>query len=76
MEEEEEEERRVGLNISTEKTKVWSISERNQDKIAVNEIDIKDVGEFTYLGAKVCKEGVGMEDPKNRLSKARARSSD
>ena len=30
------------------------INTGNQDKIVVNEIDIEDVDEFTYLGAKAC----------------------
>ena len=42
------------------------INARNQDKIVVNEIDIEDVDEFTYLGAKVCKGGGGMKGLKNR----------
>ena len=33
---------------------------------------IADVDEFTDLGATVCKEGGGMKDLKNRLSKARS----
>ncbi|CAB4000379.1 Hypothetical predicted protein [Paramuricea clavata] len=32
---------------------------------------IEDVEEFSYLGATVCKDGGGMKDLKNRLSKAR-----
>ena len=62
----EEEARRVGLKVSTKKTKTTRINARNQDKIVVNEIDIEEVDEFTYLGAKVCKEGGGMKDMKNR----------
>ena len=31
----------------------------------------EEVEEFTYLGAKMCKEGGGVKDLKNRLSKAR-----
>ena len=45
---------------------------RNLEKIIINgQRDIEDVDEFVFLGAKVCKEGVGMKDLKNRLSKAR-----
>ncbi|KAL9987355.1 hypothetical protein ACROYT_G001645 [Oculina patagonica] len=47
------------------------INARNQEKITINGQDIEDVNEFVYLGAKVCKEGGGMKDLKNRLSKAR-----
>ena len=34
-------------------------------------MDVKNVDEFTYLGAKVCKEGGAMKDLTNRRSKAR-----
>ena len=47
------------------------INSRNQEKIIINGQDIEDVDEFVYLGAKVCKEGGGTKDFKNRLSKAR-----
>ena len=49
------------------------INARNQDKIVVSEISNyrgRCIDEFTYLGAKVCKEGGGMKDLKNRRSSA------
>ena len=67
----DEEARRVGLKINGEKTKTMRINARNQENIIINGQDIEDVEEFVYLGAKVCKEGGGMKDLKNRLSKAR-----
>jgi len=66
-----EEARQVGLKVSTEKAKVMRINARKQEKIVVNEIDIDDLDKFTYLGAKVCKEGGAIKDLTNRLSKAR-----
>ena len=63
-----EEARRVGLKINEEKTKAMRINARNQEKVITNGQDIEDVVEFMYLGAKVCKEGGGMKDLKNRLS--------
>ena len=33
--------------------------------------DIGEIEEFNYLGATICKEGGGMKDLKNRLSKMR-----
>ena len=66
-----EETRRVGLKINKEKTKAMRINARNQKKIIINGQEIKQVDEFEYLGAKVCKEGGGMKDLRNRLSKAR-----
>lgn len=67
----EEEARWVGLKINTGNTKTMRINARNQEKIKINGQDIEDVDEFTYLEAKVCKEGGGMKDLKKRLSKAR-----
>ena len=67
----DEDTRRVGLKINKGKTKAIRINTRNQEKIIINGKDVEDVDEFVYLGAKVCKEGGGIKDLKNRLSKAR-----
>ena len=40
----------------------------------MNGEEVKDVGEFPYLGATVDKEGGGSRDIKNRLQKARGAS--
>ena len=66
-----DEARRVGLRINIDKTKLMKINVRNQEKITIGGRDIEEVDEFTYLGAIVCKEGGGMKDLRNRLSKAR-----
>ena len=63
--------KRVGLKINLGKTKVLRINAKNQTEISIDGQDIEDVQDFTYLGAKVCQEGGGMEDLKSRLSKAR-----
>ena len=69
----DEEVRRVGLKINTEKTKVMRINVKNQELMMIDGQGVAEVDEFTYLGATVCKEeGAGMKDPKNRLSKARS----
>ena len=55
-----------------ENTKVMKINAKNQERISINRLDdIEKVDEITYLGAKLCKEGGGMKDQRNRLSKAR-----
>ena len=33
--------------------------------------NIEEVEEFLYLGAKMCKEGGGVKDLRNRLSKGK-----
>ena len=66
-----EEATRVGLKINKGKTKVMRINGKTQEKVAIDGQDIDEVEEFNYLGAIICKEGGGMKDLKNRLSKAR-----
>ena len=61
----------MGIKINKEKTKAMMINARNQEKIISNGQYIEDVDVFVYLGAKVCKEGGGMRDLKNRSWKAR-----
>ena len=59
--------KRVGLKINLDKTNVIRINAKNQAPISIVGKDIKEVEEFTYLGAKANKEGGGMEDSQNRL---------
>ena len=56
--------KRVGLKINLDKINVIRINAKNQAPISIVGKNIKEVKEFTYLGAK-------MEDLQNRLSKAR-----
>ena len=65
--------RRVGLKINVQKTKMMRINSSSQElfTIGTRHDRIEDVEEFCYLGATVCKDGGGMKDLKNRLSKAR-----
>ena len=67
-----EEAAKTGLKINTHKSKVMRFNARNHDGIEVNGNKIDDVDSFTYLGAKMTKEGGGKEDIDNRLAKARA----
>jgi len=63
---------RVGLKINAQKTKMMRINQNSQEPFTIGaQGRIEDVEEFTYLGAIVCKDGGGMKDLKNRLSKAR-----
>ena len=67
----DEESKRVGLKISMQKAKVMKVNAKNQEGITINGLDnIEEIEAFTYLGAKMCKEG-GVKDLQNRLSKAR-----
>ena len=64
--------RRGRLKINWDKTKMIKINPKQQGPIIINDKEIEDVGEFTYLGAKVCREGGRMKDLRNRLLKARS----
>ena len=48
------------------------MNELQQDKITINGKEMEDINEFTYLGAKICRESGGMKDLRNRISKARS----
>jgi hypothetical protein len=63
--------KRVGLRINLGKRKFVRIKTKTQTRINIDGQVIKEVEEFAYLGAKVSKEGGGMKDLQNGLSKAR-----
>ena len=63
--------KRVGLKISMDKTKIMKINSKSNVGIKINGSNVEETEEFTYLGAKLCKEGGGMRDLRNRISKAR-----
>ena len=67
----DEEVRRVGLKINTEKTKVMRINVKNQELIMIDGQGVAEVDEFTYLGATVCKKGrCRYERPEKQTFKA------
>ena len=65
----------MGLKINIGKMKVMRIKQETRKAVRIDghDIDHEDVDEFTYLGASVCncKEGDGMKDLRNSLSKAK-----
>ena len=67
-----EESARVGLkpNMRNDKT-LRSECASSREKIVVDDEEVDDIKEFTYLGAIVDKEGGGSKDIINRLQKAR-----
>ena len=54
-----------------QKCKVMRINNRNNNVVALNGENIKDVEKFVYLGATVSREGGGTDDIKYRIRKAR-----
>ena len=62
---------RTSLRVNVGKCKVMRVNARNNEAITANDLALEDVEKFNYLGATVCKQGVGEEDIKTRLRKAK-----
>ena len=63
--------RQVGLNISTDKTKLMKINARSDQQVTIDNKNIEDVQEFVYLGSTITTDGNSEMDVLHRLSKAR-----
>ena len=63
--------KRVGLNISTKKTKVMTINAL-VEPVVLNEEPLEKVEDFTYLGSILGKDNGAGKDSKARLNKGRA----
>jgi hypothetical protein len=63
--------KKVGLKINEKKTKMLRMNNKKKEAVKIERNDIEDVDEFTYLGAKVSKDGGAGSDMKSRINKAR-----
>ena len=62
----------VGLKLNTRKCKTLRTEfSRNSESIVVSSEEVKDVEEFSYLGAIVEKKGGGSEDIRNNAEGTR-----
>ena len=61
---------KVGLRISTEKTKVMSMKELQQLVLKVNQQEAEEVENITYLGSSISNKGATERDISCRLGKA------
>ena len=61
---------KVGLRISTEKTKVMSVREQQPMVLKVNQQEAEKVEHFTYLGSNISNKGVTERDISCQLGKA------
>ena len=62
---------KVGLHVNKDKTKTMRNNCQTADPVKLGEQDIEDVTEFTYLGAKVTKDGNTEAEIKTSINKAR-----
>ena len=61
---------KVGLRISTEKTKVMSVREQEPLVLKVNQQEAEEVENFTYLGSGISNKGATERDISCQLGKA------
>ena len=62
---------KVGLHVNKNKSKTMRNNCQTADPVKLGEQDIEDVTEFTYLEAKVTKDGNTEGEIKTRINKAR-----
>ena len=61
---------KVGLRISTEKTKVMSVREQQSLALKVNQQEVEEVENFTYLGSSISNKDATEQDMSCKLGKA------
>ena len=61
---------KIGLKVNTKKTQVLRMNAGVQDAITLNDRELEDVDEFTYLGSIVTTDGDCTREINMRISKA------
>ena len=62
---------RTGLRINKKKTQILRINSKCENRILIDDQELKEVDKYNYLGANVSKQGGGGDDIVNRMCKAR-----
>ncbi|XP_053390161.1 uncharacterized protein LOC128553077 [Mercenaria mercenaria] len=62
---------KVGLTLSSSKTKVLSINSTDETFITVNDAPLEQVSDFTYLGSVICNDNAAQKEIQTRPSKVR-----
>ena len=62
---------RTGLRINKKKTQILRINSKCENRILIDDQELKEVDKYKYLGANVSKQGGGGDDIVNRICKAR-----
>ena len=63
--------KQIGLNINSDKTEVMKINSKSNQPLTINNMNVEEVQEFTYLGSKITTDGDSGADVKGRINKAR-----
>ena len=62
---------RTGLRINKKKTQILRINSKCENRILIDDQELKEVDKYNYLGANISKQGGGGDDILNRIPKAR-----
>ena len=62
---------RTGLRKNKKKTQILRINSKCENRILIDDQELKEVDKYNYLGANVSKQGGGGDDIVNRIRKAR-----
>ena len=62
---------RTGLRINKKKTQILRTNSKCENRILIDDQELKEVDKYNYLGANVSKQGGGGNDIVNRIHKAR-----
>ena len=62
---------RLGLDIYKQKTQVLKINTSNKESVKINEIQLKEVETFTYLGSIINQKGGTDDDVKAPIGKVK-----
>ena len=61
----------IGLMINTNKTKVMKINAKQHLALMIDNRQVEEVDDFTYLGSKITSDGNSEKDVQQRINKAR-----
>ena len=61
---------KLGLKVNTRKTKLMKINHKSNNPVTINNSDIDEVNEFTYLGSKIATDGDSEREVNSRITKA------
>ena len=62
---------RTGLRINKKKTQILRINSKCENRILIDDQELKEVDKYNYLGANFSKQGGGGDEIVNRIRKAR-----
>ena len=60
---------KLGLKVNTSKTKLMKMNHKSDDPVTINNSDVDEVNEFTYLGNKIATDGDSEREVNSKITK-------